>query len=263
VLLALIDRERNLRAGVLTLSELEAKLQGTVKPNEVMQATDWLASGEVRLITPVERQNKTGYELAHERIIPAVVRLAGQELKAAERANHLLDRRVNEWLGNGRSNRYLLSWRELWLLHQQKAYLVWGTNRKQKERLLRQSWQRVYRAGWALLAALVLLLSGFGVLAESTRTTLANAMATGRSEEDVRLLLVKQQAVAFVKVGNQRAAFNMIDSINDPSSKVAALSSIASVYGQTQCSRGGKGSARARLSLVLRRLMIHPPKPLH
>ena len=50
--------------------------------------------------SPVQREDGRGYELAHERLIPALRRLAGRELSAADQADDLLDRRVDEWLGN-------------------------------------------------------------------------------------------------------------------------------------------------------------------
>jgi tetratricopeptide (TPR) repeat protein len=242
VLLALIDRERNLRAGVLTLAELEAKLQGTVRPKEVQQAMDWLASGEVRLITPIEQQNKSGYELAHERIIPAIVRVAGQELKAAERANCLLDRRVNEWIGNGRSHDYLLSWRELWLLRQQKDHLVWGANRRDKEKLLKQSWQTVYRAIWALLMALILLLTGFAVWSTPWGQRSQMHWELAGLRQKISDGSRKQASVAFAEIGNQQQAFSMIDLMNSPSYKADALSAIAGVYGklnETEVAKSG------------------------
>jgi hypothetical protein len=42
----------------------------------------------VRLITQ-EREAAQGYELAHERLIPALMRLAGKELSEVDRANQL------------------------------------------------------------------------------------------------------------------------------------------------------------------------------
>ena len=41
-----------------------------------------------------------GFELSHERIILAIRRMAGQVLTEVDQANQLLQRRVNEWLGN-------------------------------------------------------------------------------------------------------------------------------------------------------------------
>jgi hypothetical protein len=138
VLLALTDLERNLRAGVLTVAELQAKSPGT-QPDEIAEAAVWLGRSDVRLITPVERDAETAYELAHERLIPAVRQVAGKELTQTQKANQLLDRRVNEWIGNNYSSRYLFNIWELWLIKRQKPYLTWGSNRLQKERFLKTS----------------------------------------------------------------------------------------------------------------------------
>ena len=107
VLLAMTDLDRNVRAGVLTVEDLQTKLKGTTTSSEIVEATTWLASGGVRLISSVQRDGLVGYELAHERLIPALREVAGKEFTTAERANQLLDRRVNEWLGNYHSSRYL------------------------------------------------------------------------------------------------------------------------------------------------------------
>ncbi|MCG8364386.1 MAG: ATP-binding protein [Pseudanabaenales cyanobacterium] len=53
-LLALTDLDRQVRAGVMTLPEIQAKLQATAKPAEVAEAVTWLVRGDVRLITPQE-----------------------------------------------------------------------------------------------------------------------------------------------------------------------------------------------------------------
>ncbi|MDY6938713.1 MAG: hypothetical protein SWY16_13695, partial [Cyanobacteriota bacterium] len=155
-LIALTDLDRQVRAGVLTVAELQAKLKETAKPQEIAEAVTWLARGDVRLITPQDKEGTVGYELAHERLIPALMRLAGKELTVADKANQLLDRRVNEWLGNRKNARYLLGWRELWLIHTQRPYLVWGAKREQKERLIRLSQRRTYGIlGFVSVVALV------------------------------------------------------------------------------------------------------------
>lgn len=144
VLLALTDLDRQVRAGVLTLAELQAKLKETVAADDVEEAVQWLARGDVRLITPQERQGVIGYELAHERLIPALLRQTQKELTDVERARQMLDRRVNEWLGNQRDNRYYFNFRELWLIRKQRPYLDWGVKRGAKERLIRLSQRQVY-----------------------------------------------------------------------------------------------------------------------
>ena len=77
-------------------------------------------------MTPTEGEDAVWYELAHERLIPALRQVAKRELSDASRANLLLDRRVNEWLGSGKSGRYLFNLKELWLLQQQRGFLEWG-----------------------------------------------------------------------------------------------------------------------------------------
>ena len=159
VLLAMTDMERQARAGVLSTADLTAKLEGNLTAEAVEEAVGWLARGDVRLITPGEREAAQGYELAHERLIPALMRLAGKELSEVDQANQLLDRRVNEWLGNQRSRRYLLNWGELRSVQRQRPYLVWGAKRRQKERLLAQSQRWVY-GGRAVVLVLLVVAGG-------------------------------------------------------------------------------------------------------
>jgi tetratricopeptide (TPR) repeat protein len=141
VLLALTDLERNVRAGQFSLAQLQ-KMPGKVRGGqlEVETAVQWLM--EARLITPVEQEGNVAYELAHERLILALRQVANQELSAVNRANMLLDSRVNEWLGSGRKPRYLFGLGELRLLRQQRGFLEWGQRESQKRELLRRSWGR-------------------------------------------------------------------------------------------------------------------------
>jgi hypothetical protein len=159
VLLALTDLESNARAGVLTVDQLREKLAGTVATGELHEAVSWLARSDVRLITPVGRNGAQGYELAHERLIPALRRRAEKVLPSVEEANRLLERRVNEWLGNKRAARYLLTWRELRTIERQKPALVWGGKRDHKEALLARS-KRRWQARIGAAALGVLLLGG-------------------------------------------------------------------------------------------------------
>jgi hypothetical protein len=154
--------ENNVRAGVLSLEQIREKLADTVALEEMSECVAWLAQSNVRLITPAQRNGQAGYELAHERLIPAVRRMTGQALSQADQTNQLLERRVNEWLGNDRASRYLLSWWELRRINKQKPYLVWETRQSQKEGLLKQSRRRsLRRAGLALIPMILLL--AFGV----------------------------------------------------------------------------------------------------
>ena len=157
VLLALTDLKRSARAGVRTPEQIE-ELAGNFSTKDIQEALDWLAGA--RLITPVETDTAQGYELAHERLIPALRRLARKELSEAEQARQLLDRRVYEWLDNDRARRYLLTWRELRRIHRQKPYFEWGANKDHKEALIAQSGRQLHwRAGGSALAVLLAISS--------------------------------------------------------------------------------------------------------
>jgi hypothetical protein len=132
VLLALADLDRDARAALMTLEALTEKIGGTVSGEDTRESLMWLARSDVRLVNSTDEY----YELAHERLIPALRRIAGKQLSAADQASQLLDRRVNEWLGNNRARRYLLKWRELRLIERQRPYIVWGANRTHKDALL-------------------------------------------------------------------------------------------------------------------------------
>ncbi|NIO79174.1 MAG: NACHT domain-containing protein, partial [Candidatus Aminicenantes bacterium] len=140
VLLSLIDE--NVRAGALTLEEIQGKLANDASAEQVKQAVTWLAQSKVRLITPVKRETTRGYELAHERLIQPVRKLTHKLSTEIEQANRLLDKRANEWLGNDRDNHYLLRWRELRQINKQKNFLVWGEMEKAKQELIDQSRRR-------------------------------------------------------------------------------------------------------------------------
>ncbi|AFY57832.1 NACHT domain protein [Rivularia sp. PCC 7116] len=232
VLLALTDLERQLRAGMLSLAELQSKLKGDISAAEVQQAVTWLARGDVRLITPVENEGKTGYELAHEKLIPALTRLAGKELSDADKANQLLDRRVNEWLGNNCSSRYLFSLRELWLIERQKPYLMWGSNRSQKEKLLTKSRRRYQGYTAIFTVVLLVVVSVFSWLQTPGGQIQQVRWELESLSKRVSDRYVGGTAIAFVKDDNLKLALKIIDNQiqEDSFAKASALSEIAKIY---------------------------------
>ncbi|MEM9088493.1 MAG: hypothetical protein AAGC93_07085 [Cyanobacteria bacterium P01_F01_bin.53] len=213
VLLALTDLERQVRAGMLTVPELKAKLKGSAKTEEISEAISWLGRGDVRLITPQEKEGEVAYELAHERLIPALMRQVGKELSAVDQANQLMDRRVNEWLGNRCDRRYYFGPRELWLLRQQQPYLKWGAKREQKEKLLRLSRRRVYGGFAALLVAVMMSSSFFGWLNFTTTGQIQNIQwqLSGLVKEASSGAIVADAAVAFAKNDQWEKAFKIVE----------------------------------------------------
>jgi hypothetical protein len=156
VLLALTDLERNTRAGALTIEDLRRKLGGDVSDSELKDAVAYLLLGDVRLISPSSENEEEKFELAHERLIPALRRLAGKQLRLADRADQLLDRRTNEWLGNERASRYLFSWSELRLINKHRRFVTWGKQRQAKEELMAAS-RRRFRLRYAAMGLAPLL----------------------------------------------------------------------------------------------------------
>ncbi len=234
VLLAMTNLERNVRVGALTIENIQQKTQGTLTQGEIVEAVTWLASGGVRLITTIEQDGDVRYELAHERLIPALREVAGKELSSADRANQLLDRRVNEWLGNQKSDRYLFNWQELRLFQQQKPYLVWGTNKIHKEKLLKCSWRKLYRQLVAVAMALIFCLVGIGWWhtpwgqIQQVRWELAGL--SKRVSYEYR----EKAALAFFKDEDLEQALAITDSIKNSYNKAWVLSAIAETYGKLE-----------------------------
>ena len=253
VLLAMTDLERNVRAGVLTLEDLQQKIQGTLQPGEIAEAATWLASGGVRLITPVEKDGEVGYELAHERLIPALREVVRKDLTTADKANQLLERRVNEWLENNRDSRYLFNWRELRLIQQQKPYLVWGANRSYKEKLLQHSRRKLYRqlvaVGIALVFCLLVIvwwhqqLVAVGIVFLFCLVSMVWWRSPWGQIQQVRWELAslskrvnyeyrQKAALAFVRDNNLEQALTITDSIENSRDKAPVLVAIAETYGK-------------------------------
>lgn len=159
VMLALTDQ--NVRAGALSLKALKEKLGGVVPEREVEEAISWLARSEVRLVTQIQEKNDTLYELAHERIIAPLRRLAFKEISSVEKAQQTLDRRVNEWIGNNRARRYLLTFREWRLIKRHWPLIRLDSQKEQKGEFVALSKRRFVLTGASLAVVLVLGLGAY------------------------------------------------------------------------------------------------------
>ena len=158
VMLALTNG--NLRAGPLSLKDLKEKLNGVVPSGEIDEAISWLTRSEVRLVTSLQEKNVTLYELAHERIIPPLRRLASKEISDVELAQQTLDRRVNEWIGNNRSRRYLLTFKEWWLIKRNLRLIASSSINEHKEEFIYRSKKRFVVFGVSFVTIVLLAVSG-------------------------------------------------------------------------------------------------------
>ena len=225
VLLALTDLDRQVRAGVLTLANLQTQLQASAKAEDVAEAATWLARSDVRLITPQDKDGTIGYELAHERLIPALMRLAGKELSEADRANRLLEQRVNEWLGNQQRRRYLLGWGELRQIERQRPYLIWGPKRPQKEKLLRLSRRYTYGVlGTGSAVTLLLVLAwGWLMLTPPGQIQRVRWMLAAEAQR-----YPEQVAMAMVKSGQVERGFAVVaDHVNSSEPQSRFINAVA------------------------------------
>jgi hypothetical protein len=216
VMLALTDLERNARASMLSLDGIIDKLEGAVSTSDAEEALRWLERNDIRLVTKYERNEGYVYELAHERLIPALRRRVGQEFREADKANVLLSRRVNEWIDNGFSSRYLLTYRELGLIKKHIAFIEWGKQKEQKGRLMAKSERRLrFRIVSASLIALVpLVLYG---LSESSWAQIWQAKKElyehSKRVEDGKVLLYS--AVAYIALEDFEKAREVEDKIKN------------------------------------------------
>jgi hypothetical protein len=198
VLLALTDLQKNARAGTLTAQQIIDRPHGTLK-HDILEAIEWLARADVRLITPTERDGIKVYELAHERLIAAIRRIASQELSEIDKTNLMFDRRANEWLGNERSSRYLLTYRELRRIRHYKPYLRFDGPNSAKRLLMAASIKRLIIRSCAILAVLFFPLclglwwfSPFGQIWQVKR----DLLTLTKRVDDPRSLAAASQALA-------------------------------------------------------------------
>jgi tetratricopeptide (TPR) repeat protein len=231
VLLALIDANGLTRAGAFSVAQLQEKLS-TINPQDVRDSLRWLE--QERLITPLTQEEETVYQLAHERMIPAVMKLSGKILPKAYQANELLNKQVKFWMESNYNSRYLLGWRELWLIKRQQAYLLWGDKQSQKQKLIQKSQERLF-----LLVGVMGLtfLLGFGTWGGLNHTKAGQLWQIRRDlvtwTEKVNIDENKAQAAtAFTKNGDFPQALDIANQIKDAYYKIRVLSEITEAYGK-------------------------------
>ena len=229
VLLALIDSNGLTRAGAFSVVQLQEKLS-TINPKEVRDSLRWLE--QERLITPLTQDEETVYQLAHERMIPAVMKLSGKILPKAYKANELLNKQVKFWMESDYNSRYLLGWRELWLIKRQQASLLWGDKQVQKQKLIQKSQERLFLFVGVIGLIFLLGIGGWGGLNHTEAGQLWQIRRNLATEtEKATNPSAKTQAVeAFAKDGDLPQSLTIANHITDNRFKAEALSAIAEAY---------------------------------
>lgn len=230
VLVALTNLEQQTRSQVQTLEQVQEKVKATIAAKEVEKIVTYLQ--ETGLITVAEKEGIKGFELSHEGMISAVIRLGEQVQDQAYRANQLLERRVNEWLGNRRSSRYYFNLKELWLIEQQKPYLRWGSRRQEKQALLRKSKQKISGV-LGVVGSIIFLVIGVWSWLNYTTTGMITQVYWKLTNVSERISDPEYQAkavTAFAKNGNFERALQLSDKITNSFYKANALRAIAETY---------------------------------
>jgi hypothetical protein len=156
LLVAMIDLKRNVRAGQLSEKEIRER----VMPDKIPQQTltlEWLE--RIRLIH-ITSTNPTTYQLAHEMLIEPIVDLYRKADLATNKANVLLERRLETWTTNERKRKYLLALGEYLFIGRHLCQLDWGKNEEQKREFLQRSLSKL-RLIFLSGASLVLLVFAF------------------------------------------------------------------------------------------------------
>jgi len=132
-------------------TQLERLTQRDMRLLEIVNPSD---EGDIR------------YRLPHERLIPALHRLAGQLLAEVDQARLRFENAFTAWKNSNRSWRYLLKAGELRSVERYEKQIPWGKNATDKRTFLWRS-QRRRTLGQVILAAALVAVVAAGLLASS------------------------------------------------------------------------------------------------
>jgi hypothetical protein len=162
-LLALVDeRNRLVRAGLLSPEEIGKRLPRKWRSEKkaIIDMMTFLAGQNVRLVVTDDSGFKgRRYELAHERLIPAILRAANVVLGRAVRVQRIIDAKFHYWQANGRHWYDYLSLGQALVSRWQWDHIPWESPAMLRQTFVRQSLH--FRVGtW--LSALALLSCAVG-----------------------------------------------------------------------------------------------------
>jgi Leucine-rich repeat (LRR) protein len=95
----------------------------------------------LEIVAPSD-ESDTRYRLPHERLIPALHRMAGQLLAEVDQAKLRFENAFTAWKNSDRSGRYLLKAGELRAVERYETQIPWGKDAQDKRAFLRRSRHR-------------------------------------------------------------------------------------------------------------------------
>ncbi|HEY2582934.1 MAG TPA: hypothetical protein VGI43_14060 [Mucilaginibacter sp.] len=161
-LVSLIDANEYVRAGQLTLQEIKGK--NLIVHEEGLESILKLLV-ELRIVHFIEVDKK--YELAHEKLIEPILAIYNRTNTALQKANILLELRVNEWIGNNRKKSYLLNLREYFFISKYQKSITWGSKELLKKDLLHDTLLKIKKTGINAISVFLLLIIGYLIVDSS------------------------------------------------------------------------------------------------
>lgn len=245
ILLSLVNLETETKKEPQSLAELSKANAQSFTSKDTERLVSWFARNDVRLVVKSESDAASKYELAHEKIIPALRRISGNEVPEATKARLLLNQRVNEWIGNARKRKYLLSVRDYYAIKKNETRLDFSSQSTEKKDLIAKSLRR--------FVAYILLLSVLPITAISYnvwRTSRYGQIYTLKKRlVEIQLRNVGEpeslvsSSIAFAAIGERQLAFAGAEH-TPPPRRSDTYSMIAMVLAQRQDQAGATEACR-------------------
>jgi predicted ABC-type exoprotein transport system permease subunit len=128
-----------------------------------------LTQRDVRLLESVAPtdESETRYRLPHERLLPALHRVAGQLLAEVDQTRLKFENAFTAWKNSNQDAQYLLKAGDLRAVERYQSQIPWGKDAPEKRAFLRRS-QRRRTIVRLVIIATVLCLLAIGWLANSS-----------------------------------------------------------------------------------------------
>jgi len=185
-LLQLVDLHENRRVAEGRSANELVRGAHSARPDGLIAALDYLASARARILEVLAAADGKRYRLVHERLIPAVRRLAGVQLVELEQARLLLDRAFTTWTAD-RDATSLLSGRDLRRVRANLGEMRLGDARDEKLRFVTLSQRRdLWRmAQVSAVLITVLLVTWWGVARAQSQAVLEATLLSWSLPKDL------------------------------------------------------------------------------